>query len=84
MLPACRDSELFAICVSGEWCGWNQATGLRGPMQAHRGKFPTFLEQWHFSRPMLLEEQDEPFLLFALSSGDAPFIGLPPAAGAPG
>ena len=66
MLPGCRDSELFAICVSGEWCGWNQATGLRGPMQAHRGKFPTFPDQWHFSRPMLLEEQDEPFLTLSV------------------
>ena len=28
MLPACRDSKLFAICLSGEWRGWGPTTML--------------------------------------------------------
>ncbi len=48
--PVCSDIELIAICLIGEWLGWDV-----GHTQAHRDKFPILPEQSPFkaitSRP---------------------------------
>jgi hypothetical protein len=48
--PKCPDSELLAMALIGECCGWDLETELLSQWQKHRDLFPVIPTQSRFNR----------------------------------